>query len=52
VELSSQIRKLAGDAELRARRGRAGRSTAERCFDRARLGEALANIYGEAAAAS
>jgi glycosyltransferase involved in cell wall biosynthesis len=49
--LSSQIRKLAGDAELRARRGQAGRSTAERCFDRARLAGALAMIYREAAAA-
>lgn len=50
--LSSQIARLAGDAELRARRGRAGRSTAERCFDRARLAGALASIYLEAAAAS
>lgn len=48
-ELSSQIDRLAGDAELRAQSGRAGRSTAERCFDRARLAGALAAIYREAA---
>lgn len=50
-ELSSQIKMLAGDADLRASRGRAGRSTAARCFDRARLADALAAIYWEAAAA-
>ena len=49
-ELASQIGRLAADAELRARRGRAGRATAERYFDRARLAAGLAAPYREAEA--
>jgi glycosyltransferase involved in cell wall biosynthesis len=44
-DLSTQIAALAGDAELRARIGRAARATAERSFDRARLATELIPIY-------
>jgi glycosyltransferase involved in cell wall biosynthesis len=48
-ELSTQIGRLAGSAELRARLGREGRLVAEQRFDRARLAEVLVNVYTEAA---
>jgi glycosyltransferase involved in cell wall biosynthesis len=48
-ELSTQIERLAGSAELRAQLGRAGRLVAEQRFDRARLAEVLAGVYTEAA---
>jgi glycosyltransferase involved in cell wall biosynthesis len=48
-ELSTQIERLAGSAELRAQLGRAGRLLAEQRFDRARLAEVLAGVYTEAA---
>ena len=43
--LAAQIATLAGDADLRARIGRAARATAERSFDRARLAAELVPIY-------
>ena len=46
--LSAQIAALAGDADLRARIGRAARATAERSFDRARLATELVPIYRDA----
>jgi glycosyltransferase involved in cell wall biosynthesis len=42
---------LARDAGMRARLGRAGRATAEKRFDRARLASDLLPVYDEAAAA-
>lgn len=50
-DLSRQIAALAGDAELRARLGRAARATAERSFDRARLATELIPIYRSISAA-
>ena len=44
-DLSRQIAALAGDADLRARIGRAARATAERSFDRARLAAELIPVY-------
>ena len=44
-DLATQIAALAGDADLRARLGRAARATAERSFDRARLATELIPIY-------
>ena len=43
--LTARLRALASDPGLRARIGRAGRKTAERRFDRARLAGQLAPIY-------
>jgi len=43
--LADAIRRLAGDAALRARLGAAGRAKAERWFDRARLAAEVAPIY-------
>ena len=43
--LAAQIATLAGDADLRARIGRAARATAERSFDRVRLAAELVPIY-------
>jgi glycosyltransferase involved in cell wall biosynthesis len=43
--LADALRDLAGDPAERARIGAAGRATAERRFDRARLGPALAGVY-------
>jgi glycosyltransferase involved in cell wall biosynthesis len=45
MELAELIVKLAGDCQYRERLGKAGRQTAEREFDRARLGLQLAPIY-------
>jgi glycosyltransferase involved in cell wall biosynthesis len=45
ADLAAQIALLAGDAELRARLGRAARTTAERSFDRTRLATELIPIY-------
>ena len=44
--LAAQIHRLASDAELRRRLGRAGRATAERSFNNTRLGSELAAVYG------
>ncbi|HET7464309.1 MAG TPA: glycosyltransferase family 4 protein [Longimicrobium sp.] len=43
--LADAIRRLAADAELRARMGAAGRAKAERRFDRARLAAEVIPIY-------
>ncbi len=43
--LAAAIRRLAEDAELRARLGAAGRAKAERRFDRARLAAETAPVY-------
>jgi glycosyltransferase involved in cell wall biosynthesis len=43
--LASQLTELALDPALRTRIARAGRATAERCFDRARLARQLVPIY-------
>jgi glycosyltransferase involved in cell wall biosynthesis len=48
--LATEIAKLAADRELRLRLGRAGRATAERSFDRARLASELIPIYRTVAA--
>jgi glycosyltransferase involved in cell wall biosynthesis len=47
-ELAARIETLVGDAALRARLGHAGRQTAERRFDRARLARELRPVYEEA----
>jgi glycosyltransferase involved in cell wall biosynthesis len=49
--LARAIERLALDRELRERLGRAGRLTAERRFDRQRMGVELAGIYDELIAA-
>lgn len=46
--LARRIAQLAGDANLRARLGRAGRATAERRFDHTRLAAEMIPIYHEA----
>jgi glycosyltransferase involved in cell wall biosynthesis len=46
--LASRILELAGNSRLRGRLGRAGRTTAERRFDRTRLAEELLRIYQHA----
>jgi glycosyltransferase involved in cell wall biosynthesis len=43
--LAGCITRLATDSELRGKLGRAGRITAERCFDRARLASELIPLY-------
>jgi glycosyltransferase involved in cell wall biosynthesis len=43
--LAARLTELALDPALRTRIGRAGRATAERCFDRARLASQLIPIY-------
>jgi len=43
--LAARLTDLALDPGLRARIARAGRATAERCFDRARLARQLVPIY-------
>jgi glycosyltransferase involved in cell wall biosynthesis len=43
--LALRMTELASDPALRARLGRAGRSTAERSFDRSRLAQQLVPIY-------
>jgi glycosyltransferase involved in cell wall biosynthesis len=43
--LAVQLRRLIGDASLRARLGQAARTTAERRFDRARLAQDLVPVY-------
>jgi len=43
--LAARIAELARDPQARLRMGRAGRQTAERCFDRARLAADLVPIY-------
>lgn len=48
--LAECIKRLAMDADLRKRLGEAGRATAERDFDRARLATELIPIYEEAIA--
>ena len=48
-DLADKIAALAGDADLRARIGRAARATAERSFDRSRLAAELIPIYEAAA---
>jgi glycosyltransferase involved in cell wall biosynthesis len=45
LSLAGAIERLALDSELRERIGRAGRLTAERRFDRQRMGAELAAIY-------
>jgi glycosyltransferase involved in cell wall biosynthesis len=47
--LAERIAQLATDAHLRARLGKAGRATAERRFDRARMATDLIPIYREVA---
>jgi glycosyltransferase involved in cell wall biosynthesis len=47
-ELAARIATLAADASLRARIGTAGRATAERAFDRARLARELIPVYHDA----
>jgi len=47
ASLGESIIRLATDADLRARLGKAGRATAERHFDRARLATDLIPIYRE-----
>jgi len=49
VSLAEGITQLATDADLRARLGKAGRATAERRFDRARLAADLIPIYRDVA---
>lgn len=49
VVLAERITRLAADAALRAKLGRAGRATVERRYDRARLATDLIPIYREAA---
>ena len=44
-KLADQIQRLAGDPELRARLGHAGRSTAERHYDSKRLARELRDLY-------
>ena len=48
--LAERITELARDADARAGLGRAGRQTAERQFDRARLGRQLVPVYEQAVA--
>jgi glycosyltransferase involved in cell wall biosynthesis len=43
--MAEAIRRLVVDADLRARMGAAGRETAERAFDRARLAAEVAPVY-------
>ena len=43
--LAAAIRRLAEHAELRSRLGAAGRQSAERRFDRRRVGEEVAAVY-------
>jgi glycosyltransferase involved in cell wall biosynthesis len=43
--LAERIAELTGDPDRRERIGRAGRRTAERCFDRARLAADLVPVY-------
>ena len=43
--LAARLTELALDPALRTRIARAGRATAERCFDRARLARQLVPIY-------
>jgi glycosyltransferase involved in cell wall biosynthesis len=45
VALAARIEELVRDPELRARLGRAGRTTAERRFDRSRLATQLVPLY-------
>jgi glycosyltransferase involved in cell wall biosynthesis len=49
--LAALIGRLTDDPELREQLGRAGRQTAEQCFDRARLGHQLGAIYQSVLAA-
>ena len=44
--LADAIERLAGDAELRARFGQAGRALVEREFSSARIGRAVVDLYG------
>ncbi len=50
--LAQQISRLAQDEPLRRRLGQGGRSTAERCFDGARLARELLAVYGGLSSAS
>jgi glycosyltransferase involved in cell wall biosynthesis len=43
--LAEQLRRLVEDPDLRGRLGTEGRRTAERDFDRARLGPQVAGLY-------
>lgn len=52
IELASQLVRLAENGELRGRLGQAARQTAERSFDRARLGPEFASLYSAVVEAS
>jgi glycosyltransferase involved in cell wall biosynthesis len=48
-ELTDRLARLAGDAELRARLGRAGREVVQRDYELARLAEELRKAFAAAA---